>query len=261
MKLILSAALLLSGCGYMDYSPWSSNPEHKNLTAKHLARLERTNTDEFEPFKFVLTGDSQAVVEHMFNVVDVVNRQSDVAFIALAGDITDAGLLKEYNLIYRVVEESKKPLLTVVGNHDGLNNSKKIYREMFGPLNYSFVYKNIKFIMWNNNEYEWDTDFEFLEKELDSGHRSIIIAHQPPDGGTLSDAQEERWQNIRTRDNYAASLHAHYHKFSFRVEDGVPIYVVARVTDTMFATVTVTEDEVLIQNCTPLCAEPNEESK
>lgn len=255
----LITLVLLSGCGRpMEYSPWASNPTDKNLTAKHLARLEASNTEEFEPFKFVLTGDSQAVVEHMSDVIGLVNNMKDVSFITLAGDITDRGLNKEYEFIGRAIEESVKPLLTVVGNHDGLNNSKKIYSEMFGPLNYSFIYKNIKFVMWNNNPYEWYVDLEFLSKELSSGHRTIVIAHQPPLGGSLSDDREALWSDIRDEyHNLIASLHGHTHKTSFRMEKDLPIYTVARVTGTKFGLVTVTESQVLIQDCTPICNKPN----
>lgn len=247
--------LLISGCGYIEYSPWQSDPEVKNLTAKHLAKLENTNSDEFTPFSFALTGDSQAVVEHFANAIDVINYRSDISFTALAGDITDAGLMKEYELVYRAIAQADKPILTVVGNHDGLSNSKKIYKEMFGPTDYSFVYRDIKFIMWNNNGYEWDVDMEFLRRELDTTQRTIVISHQPPNGGALSDYQEAVWQELRSSDSLTASLHGHVHRFSFEIEGDVPIYTVDRVTNSHFAVIEVTDSGIFIQNCTPLCGE------
>ena len=252
MKLSILFLLFLTSCGSLEYSPWQSDPPTRDLTAKHLAWLDRSN-DSFTPFKFVLSGDSQAVIGHFDNMIQVSNALSDIDFVTVAGDLTDLGFNKEFELFNKALKNSNKPVITVVGNHDGLNNGDKLYTQMFGPLNYTFMYKDVKFIMWNNNAYEWQVDFDFLETELKSNTRTILIAHQPPYAGTLTPTQESRWRKIRKNPNLIASLHGHQHRQFFSKEDGLPIFIVERVTNSNFAIVEVTSSGVKISGCSSLC--------
>jgi predicted phosphodiesterase len=245
--------LLISACGMPEFSPWQADVEHHDLTAKHLAWLDHTD-GEFEPFTVAISGDPQAVVGHFRRVIDIVNRRSDVEFLTVLGDITDHGLKSEWVWIGDSIEKSNKPVLTVVGNHDGLNNGQDIYNRMFGPFNYSFIYKNVKFVMWNNNAYEWGSpDFRWLRQEVDSHQRVVVMSHQPPYSGTLTISDEIVWEDIRTNPNIIASLHGHVHNFNFKYEGELPIYTVDRVTDSHYGTVTIYEDSVVMENCSPVC--------
>lgn len=253
IKSILLALLLVS-CGPPEFSPWQSNPEHHDLTAKHLNWLAQTDGD-FEPFTIAISGDPQAVVGHFRRVIDITNTK-DVAFLAVLGDITDLGMRREWIWIGDSIERSNKPVLTVVGNHDGLMNGSDIYDKMFGPRNYSFTYKNIKFVFWNNNYYEWgDPDLDWLEHEIDSHDRVVVMSHQPPGSGTLTTAHEDRWEQIRTNPNLIASLHGHVHSYGYKQEDDLPIYTVDRVTNSHYGTMTIYEDHVEFSNCDPVCTE------
>lgn len=258
MKLLISllfSAFVIVACGEMEYSPWQTNIDHHNLTAKHLNRLARTDTS-FEPFKFVLTGDPQAVVGHLSRVIDVTNSNDGISFINILGDITDMGLRREWLWVGDIIEDSRHPVLTVVGNHDGLTKGKKIYKDMFGDTNYSFIYKDVKFIMWNNNFYEWrDMELDWLESEVLSHDRVVVMSHQPPYSGTLTDQHEEIWKEIRAHPNYIGSFHGHVHNYNYRFEEDTNtiIYTVDRVTGTHFGAVTIDDDGIKIENCTPQC--------
>ena len=100
--------------------------------------------------------------------------------------------------------------------------------------------------MWNNNYYEWGApDFEWLEKELDSGIRSVVISHQPPGSGTLSEEHEERWKELRYLTNYVYSIHGHVHHYSYKYEDdtNTGIFTVDRV-DKGYGIIYFTDDEI-----------------
>jgi Icc-related predicted phosphoesterase len=166
------------------------------------------------------------------------------------------GLKREWSWVGDIIEKSNHPVLTVVGNHDGLTKGKDIYGKMFGDLNYSFVYKDVKFVMWNNNFYEWhDVALEWLEEKVSSHDRVVVMSHQPPYSGTMTHAHEEKWKSIRSLDGYVASVHGHVHNFNYHFEEDTKtmIYTVDRVTGTHFALLNITEEGINIENCTPEC--------
>jgi 3',5'-cyclic AMP phosphodiesterase CpdA len=247
--------IFLACCGQPEYSPWQSNIEYKGLTNKHLAWLSSLNKDDNHPLSIILAGDPQAVVGHLRSVIEKSN-QIDSDFVVILGDNTDLGLRREWIWIGDTIEKSNKPVLTVVGNHDGLTKGKQIYQKMFGPLNYSFVYRDIKFVMWNNNYYEWGTpDFDWLENEVLSYPKVVVMSHQPPYALTLLPSHEERWKRIRAHPNYIASLHGHQHSYAYSYEKDTDtqIYTVDRVSGTHYGIMTFNEDGISFQNCTPTC--------
>jgi Icc-related predicted phosphoesterase len=245
--------LLLTACGAPEFSPWQTNTEYNDLTAKHLAWLDSID-GEFEPFTVGISGDPQAVVGHLRRVIDITNIRSDIKFLTILGDITDLGLRREWIWVGDSIEQSNKPVLTVVGNHDGLSNGHEIYKKMFGAFNYSFTHKDVKFVMWNNNLYEWgQPDFEWLQHEVESHHRVVVMSHQPPYSGTLTDEHEDRWLEIRRNTNMIASLHGHVHHGSLTYEDNLPIYTVDRVTGSHYGTMTIHEDHVTFEDCVSIC--------
>lgn len=245
---------LLTGCGAIQYSPWQSNAPDYDLTAKHLNRLMKYDTGRYEPFAIAVVGDPQAVAGSFKRAVDILNERSDIDFVVIAGDLTDRGLMSEFKMIGDALERLEKPALTIVGNHDGLSNGSKLYQEMFGPLNYSFIYKDVKFVMWNNNAYEWSVDMDWLAAEVNSHHRVVIVAHQPPDDGALSLSQEQRWKEIRQKPNVVTSIHGHVHRFNLVKEGDLPIYTVGRVFDGSHGIIKF-ESQLEFLNCTPVCQE------
>jgi predicted phosphodiesterase len=191
---------------------------------------------------------------------DIVINDSGAEFTLVLGDLTDRGLQQEFNWFADIVKRFDKPVLTVVGNHDGLSKGKDIYREMFGEFNYSFIYRDIKFIAWNNNPYEFNApDLGWLRDEVESHSRVIVYAHQPPYGGSITDAQEAEWKEIRQSPNMIASIHGHTHKFNYYVEagTGVPVYTTSRVENTKFGYMEIKADGVVFSECSPECREVN----
>lgn len=254
MKYLL--LFLLVGCGSPEYTPWGYHPKDKKLTKTHIDRLGEL---PFESFKVALAADSQAVVGHFDNVRKKIN-DSGAEFTLVLGDLTDRGLQQEFNWFADIVKRFDKPVLTVVGNHDGLSKGKDIYREMFGEFNYSFIYRDIKFIAWNNNPYEFNApDLGWLRDEVESHSRVIVYAHQPPYGGSITDAQEAEWKEIRQSPNMIASIHGHTHKFNYYVEagTGVPVYTTSRVENTKFGYMEIKADGVVFSECSPECREVN----
>lgn len=254
-----SSILLLSffqlSCGEPEYSPWQTNVSERQLTQKALDQLA-VHADKDGVFRIAVIGDTQLTPESFADVRDTINTRGDIDFTVLAGDITDTGLRKEFEWMEAVIDGFSKPLLAVVGNHDGLNHGHAIYKKMFGPLNYSFIYRGIRFVMWNNNSYESNVDVDWLEQEVSQNHPTVVVSHQPPFESALSDGEEKRWHEMRKRENYIASLHAHVHRFDYELEDSqTHIIVVKRVLDTNYSVVEFDGNKVKASFCRPNCEE------
>lgn len=252
---VLKFLLVISACGFPEHSPWQTDVGYSNLTQKHLEKLS-TKDNSSSSFKIAITGDPQVVVGHFRNVIKQTNRRSDIDFIVVLGDLTDLGLRTEWNWIGKSIERSNKPVLTVVGNHDGLAKGDKIYKKMFGDLNYSFEFRGIKFVMWNNNYYEWGTpDFKWLENQIISHPKVIVMSHQPPYSGTLSPFLEQKWENLRRHPSYVASIHGHVHNYSHRYEKHTvtDVYTVDRVIDTHYGVAEFNDGKLIFEKCNPTC--------
>jgi len=260
MKLLI-LTLLLSSCA-PEFSPWQDNVDNDKLTQKNLDLLKNKDRiikgKALGSIKIAIVGDPQVVFsgfeEAHFNIND-----EDVDFTVVVGDLTDRGLKHEWELIKDTVNRFNEPIFTVVGNHDGLNKGDTIYKRMFGPLNYSFMYKGYKVVMWNNNKLEWGSpDFEWLDKETQAD-KVIVVSHQPPYSGTMNDNEEERWRRIRQGGAVIASVHGHMHHYNLHMEDDVPIYTVERVENGHYGMLEIRHSGLEFFNCDDECYEASYE--
>jgi 3',5'-cyclic-AMP phosphodiesterase len=243
-------ASLLASCG-TEFSPWQNDAPATNLTQKHLEKLEHKTGS----FTVAITGDSQAVYGDFAKTITRINSRTDVDFTLLAGDITDRGLLKEFKLAVDIIQRAHKPVLTVVGNHDGLSYGKDLYRDTFGDLNYSFDYGGYRFVAWNNNNYEWDVDVGWLEERVASHSKVVVFSHQPPDQHSLIPEISERWAKVRKSSNLKASVHGHTHSHNFYREGNLPVYTVERVLGGSYGLMKFEDGRISFYDCQSVCAE------
>ena len=259
MRCGMLGILCVAGCDIeIQFSPWQSNVPTHDLTATHLEKLAKTDTGSFEPFTVAVAADVHVDAAELRETVRTLNDRGDIAFLILVGDLTDMGTLLEFTWLNSAIEECDFPALTVVGNHDGLGNGPDIYNEMFGPFNYSFVYRDVLFIMWNNNPYEWgNPDMKWLEEQVASHTPSVIVAHQPPQ---LAPVPEEDWKYIRQGGSVIATVHGHIHCFTYNLEeDSVPIYTVDKVRGGNYGLIEFGDSGLRFFNCSPgQCEEVSE---
>lgn len=247
--LISLFGLALFSCG--DPSPWGSFESLRfvNLTQKHLDLL-RSGSPEFKPFTVALVADPQVVISHLRDCRTEINKRDEVEFSLLLGDLTDRSLRREFEWVAEIIQDFRRPILTVVGNHDGLIHGDSVYRKMFGPLNYSFIYNDVKFIMWNNNTYEWGyPDFAWLETEIRSHPRVIIVAHQPPGSVDRYEEVNGIWKELYRYPNVLGSVHGHLHHWDVQEIYDKPVLTVSQVKNTNWGLLNVTEEGISFQAC------------
>lgn len=244
----LAASGPISSCG----GPWANmiDSTYKGLTANELSRLGGESA-AFEPFNVALLADPQVIPGFLRLASKAIDYRDDISLTLILGDLTDRSLRHEFFWVGDVVKHARHPLLTVVGNHDGLIYGENIYNDMFGAINYSFVYRGIKFIMWNNNPYEWGfPDFGWLESEVNSHADVIIAAHQPPGKIERYPEANDQFEAVLSHPNVLGSVHGHTHQYNEQIVGGKPVFTVAQVIDTKYAILRIDEGKKLtLQRC------------
>jgi 3',5'-cyclic AMP phosphodiesterase CpdA len=221
---IAATALGLSSCELIEFSPNDNrSPDDKQaLTSKHLATLQASPLAAGDTLRFVYTGDSQRFYDDAVDLVKSVNQQPGVQFMLIAGDISDFGLAREMWWVDDQLRKLNIPYLTVIGNHDEVGNGRKAYEKIFGPLNYSFVYGDTKFIMTDTNGREYNfngriPDMPWVRQQLQDNtvRRHVIISHVPPQDEDFDPAVRDAYVNaLREDPRLVFEMNGHRHDFS-----------------------------------------------
>lgn len=249
--------LLLTAC--FEYNPNQIilEDDEKDLTAKNIARIHEKPASE--TIKFALMGDTQRFYDESDAFVKSINQFEDVDFVIHAGDISDFGLAQEFQWIHEIMSDIKFPYLTVIGNHDLLANGRKVYREMYGELDYTFEYGDYLFVMLNTNSREYDfdgtiPDLVWLRNQLENNSTNkkvIVISHMPPFDKDFDEKLEMEYADILSNDpNVLFSLHGHQHSFSDDEEyydDGIRYFVTSTVLKREYAMVTLAPGDARIE--------------
>lgn len=216
---------------------WENSPNQKfgsdtprDLNAKNLSRLSKAIPDDTITIAFV--GDSQRFYDELEAFISKANSIKEIDFVLLAGDITDFGLLQEYEWITDRLSKLSKPYIAVVGNHDVVANGEDIFKRVFGPLNDTFIYDSVRFILHNTNSREYTgnnvPDMEWLAQGLMDTvgvKYQIAVSHVPPfGGGDFNPELEKPYSSLFSNSpNFLLSLHGHTHEHRdyYHFQDGV----------------------------------------
>ncbi len=255
VKLItLFSTLFLTACGLFEYHPNEIrfDESQRNLNAKAFEEISATDGGK-DTVRFILMGDTQRFYDQLEDFVLSANQQENIDFTAIAGDITDFGLGKEFIWINDILTRLDKPYFAVVGNHDLTGNGSRAFREMFGPLDDSFVFRNKQFVMVNTNSREYGfegmvPDLNWLEERLSLTEvdQSIVISHVAPFTGDFDRELEIPYaQTLSESNKVRLSLHGHSHNFRSvsPYEDDVQYIVTSTVGKRQYLVFTVWRDD------------------
>jgi 3',5'-cyclic AMP phosphodiesterase CpdA len=206
--------------------------EFTNLTAKNLAKLQARPLPAGDTLRFVFTGDSQRFYDEAEELVASVNKLSGISMLIVAGDISDFGKAREMRWVDEKLRRLNVPYVTVVGNHDLVGNGRTTYQHIFGPLNYSFVYGDTKFIMVDTNSREYNfngriPDVPWLRQQLSDlggARRQVVVSHVPPQDSDFDPTLTEPYaRTLAAAPKLVFKLNGHRHSFSIGepFDDGV----------------------------------------
>ncbi len=233
---LISLILFLAACDIIEYSPNQIilKEYERDLNRKNIEKLQANSPED--TLRFVLMGDTQRFYDEAESFVKSVNKLKDIDFVIHAGDISDFGLSQEFEWIAKIMSDLNVPYVTAVGNHDLIANGSKVYRKMFGPMNFSFILSGVKFVFYDSNsiEYGYDgstPDLAWIAGELgtDDFDWAIPVAHMPPYSEDTDLTKEEALAGILgSTGKVKLSLHGHEHAFSVveKYDNGVT-YVVS----------------------------------
>lgn len=218
----LSLLFLFSCEDLFEYHPHQIRlkDDEKNLTATNLNRiLSQAAPDTLQ---ILVMGDTQRFYDAAEDFVKSANQYAHIDFVIHQGDISDFGMSQEFQWVHDIMKKLKWPYLTVIGNHDLLANGREVYQQMYGALNYSFVYGLTKFVFLDTNgrEYKFNghvPDLDWLQQELtpsieDAWTQAIVISHVPPFDADYDQKLEMPYhQTLLDSKRVKLSLHGHQH--------------------------------------------------
>ncbi len=226
--------LMLQACEKFEYSPYEIrlHENEKQLNQRNIDRIAGQNIPQDATITFALISDTQGYYKDTEALVNHLNNRNDVQFVLHNGDITDFGLLKEFRLINEKLGRLNAPLVTVIGNHDAVSNGMQLYKQMYGPYNFSFVAGHSKFIFINTNNWEFNgtaPDLDWLETQLaDRANYSqvFVLSHIPPTSSSFGEANAQRYRQLMNKYKVSMSIHGHNHSFeTYQMEDGGTQYM------------------------------------
>lgn len=233
---LLTIVLLTGACNDLfDYSPYEVRVPRgdRKWNTKQLERLESDTS--FKSFRIALIADTHTEYDDFLDFIDLINAEDSVDFIINNGDITLSGISKEFTWYKDLIDKINIPIITVVGNHDYLSNGVEVYETMFGETNFSFVYNNCKFVVFDDIVWEnpkGEINYDWLDSSLvnDMEYTHVIpFSHIPPWDQQMDRAQEWVLNYIYgERNSIPISFHGHVHKYLVRhYEDSITKYVCA----------------------------------
>jgi Icc protein len=253
--------LLIIACSCKKLFTYSKNEIQLEEKAKdqNLRNLERLRSNPQQgPFRFVVVSDTQRFYDELDEFVKKMNSYPDISFIVLIGDVTDFGLRSEYLWISERLQKLSAPFIVVIGNHDMLGNGRELYRQMFGPENFSFHYGEHKFIAINSNSREVgyngslpDTAWLGQELTITSPRQKVFVfAHVAPFSGDFDRSLEQAYVTILANNgNVAYSIHGHEDISYLGQPYGPPVnyLVVNSIKEKKFVLINVDSNDITVE--------------
>lgn len=214
-------ALLFVACdNVFEFSPYSAKvqEEDKDQTVKSIGELYVNSVAKNKAITFITIADSHYDYYELKQAIEKINTLENIDFVVHLGDMTDKGLLMEYELFSEYVRVLNIPLLTCVGNHDYLSNGGIVYKEMFGAYNYSIVYNNKKLVFFDACTFESrkQPDFDWFDEQLTIDTLpKIIFSHIPPWDDQYLPHDTKIYKDLVEEQNVLLSMHGHHHNYFY----------------------------------------------
>ncbi len=160
---------------------------YSDLTQQNIVRIEKlSQASTISTITIAAFGDTKDGVNILKDIVNDLDKQR-YDFAIYTGDAVRYGSYSLFDEFSRIMSGLKKPYVTVMGNHEYYNDDGENYIKFYGKKNYSFVYKNLAVISFDDaNPNSWRIDWKWLSNEIkkydnDSKIESILLVmHVPP---------------------------------------------------------------------------------
>ncbi|MDB5103703.1 MAG: hypothetical protein JWP91_1392 [Fibrobacteres bacterium] len=206
-------------------------------------------------FKIAVMADSHLWYDELKVAVGRINLDPTIDFVILAGDFTKFGYADEYDRFTDIFNKLAAPHVVGIGNHDLQADGFTLFTRVFGPTDFSFVYRGVEFIFFNDNARGIRCcipKFDWLETELAAAGDTLkifTVSHAPPLSDQLDTAKSERMAGLFAKYKVALSIHGHTHAFEYseKFRDGVPYLVTDAVNKRNYVTVVLDGDVLTVE--------------
>jgi len=219
--ILITCVLTLAACDRFEFHPYQTEMkgyEYKNLNKSNIEKLRAI--PEKDTLYLVFTGDHQGYYSQVESMIRKINELPQLDAVFITGDLSDFSLIREFQWLNRELEKLKAPFITVIGNHDCLLNGTSIYEETYGPLNESFDWQGIRFILHNTNSREFSfngmvPDLQWMRDQISDSsayEACIFISHILPYHPDFDPSLEIPYSElVRSAKNTLFSMHGHNH--------------------------------------------------
>ncbi|MGE4290421.1 MAG: metallophosphoesterase [Salinivirgaceae bacterium] len=268
MKIVYTISLLLvllgvSSCeGTFDFSPYAIDfdSHDRQVHQQNLLRLKAGNVNQ-DTIRIAFTGDTHRFYDEFDALVRAVNNlheQQPIDFLVHVGDLADFGLPKQYQWGNGFLLKLTMPYFVVVGNHDLVGNGLTAYHEMYGPVDFSFIHKGVKFVFINTNSREFLFDgsvpnIQWLDAELKPNAdfaKAVVFFHVPPMDADFDPSLEEAFQQTLAKyHNVMFASHGHLHGYQYYkpYADSIPYVNVYGVEKEKFNVIKISNNDFKVE--------------
>lgn len=253
----IAILLLLSTCigcaDPFDLHPWEVDvPDGLEDLHRTAVPAIRQVVGSDSTFRFAVVGDPQLHYDELDDVLDAVRSRGDLRFAVVMGDLTDQGLTQEFMWYTDVAYDRSLPVISIIGNHDHLGSGRIIYERMFGPRDFTFTAGGVRFICFDNVEFENELPVRYdrlravLAAPFD-GHTLAFMHIHPTDQQLVGDPLAE-FQDILLAHPVSAAFMGHLHGYTTGVlPGGTPWTTASWVREDAYLEVEVRPDTIVHQ--------------
>ena len=250
---LLGLLLVFNSCELVEYSPYQVKlpDSEQDLNRQNAEKIEALGLKPTDTLRIALISDTQRFYDETEDFVKAINNLTEqkgkrVHFVLHGGDISDFGLLEEFQWQHRIMKKLKMPYLAVIGNHDCVANGKKVYTHMYGPYEQVYQFGRNRFVLLNTNTMEFDTDIvrlDYLEENLrdtENYDNAFVLAHVSPFDEDYDRRKEEPYARL-IRQYQANSIHGHKHTHRILqpYDDGLQYLIIGSVSNRKYVLMTV----------------------
>jgi Icc protein len=265
-KLYLRCLLLLCllpglhSCELFEFSPHEVliRGNDNNLNQHYADQIQALGLQPGDTIRIALISDTQRFYDETEEVVSAINartagKDQRIHFVIHGGDITDFGLTDEYRWIHERLKKLRMPYLTVIGNHDCVANGKVIYKNIYGPHDYSITVAGNRFVFLNTNSLEYKTDVPpnlgYLQDALadvNNYQNAFVVSHVPPFDVDFDKSKEAGFAQLMRQYQVKYSIHGHQHNHQMRqpYNDGKDYLVIGSVENRVYVVLTIIGQQV-----------------
>ena len=189
------------------------------------------------PFTFAVLSDTHLgsfayALDDIHLAIDDINRNPDIAFVIITGDITEFGTDKEIEATRNVLSRLTKKYLFVPGNHDTnwSENGCTTFDKIMGGSQFRYLHQGVLFLGISSGPYMRmgpaqapREDVEWLRKQLeitDNDTPVVFVIHAPLTENSVAN-YDEIIDLLKTR-NIQLVISGHTHNDRVLNYEGIP---------------------------------------